>query len=125
MWKKIKGIITVENIISLLFWGFIIFLIVFPDLSKNEPRKNIISNSSSTTIQNKTTKNTQSKKNDILISEPIPSSIDYVVNTNTKKFHKPTCSSVSRISDKNRMNYKGTRDELIERGYVPCKRCYP
>lgn len=125
MWKKIKGIITIKNIISLLVWGGIIFLIVAPDFSKNEPKKNIISNNSSTIIQNKTIKNTQSKKGNIVISEPIPSSIDYVVNTNTRKFHKPSCSSVNRISDRNRMDYNGTREELIERGYVPCKRCYP
>ena len=50
---------------------------------------------------------------------------NYVVNTNTKKFHYPTCSSVSDMKEKNKMYYEGTRDELVELGYDPCKRCNP
>lgn len=50
---------------------------------------------------------------------------DYVVNTGTGKFHYLSCSSVGRISAENRMDYSGSRDELISRGYVPCKRCNP
>lgn len=50
---------------------------------------------------------------------------DYVVNTNTKKFHFPYCSSVNRISDKNRWDYHGSRDELINEGYEPCGKCHP
>jgi DNA-entry nuclease len=49
----------------------------------------------------------------------------YVVNTNTKKFHYPTCSSVSDMKEKNKMYYEGTRDELVNLGYDPCKRCNP
>lgn len=49
----------------------------------------------------------------------------YVVNTNTHKFHYPTCSSADEIKDKNRWDFTGTREELIEMGYVPCKRCKP
>ena len=50
---------------------------------------------------------------------------DYVVNTNTKKIHYPSCSSVEDIKDKNRWDYSGSRDDLIAQGYVPCKRCNP
>ena len=50
---------------------------------------------------------------------------DYIVNTNTGKFHYPSCSSVEDIKDKNRWDYTGSRDELISQGYVPCKRCNP
>ncbi len=49
----------------------------------------------------------------------------YVVNTNTGKFHYPTCSSVSDMKDSNKMYYEGTRDELVKLGYDPCKRCNP
>ena len=49
----------------------------------------------------------------------------YILNTNTKKFHLPTCSSVSRISDKNRKEFTGSRDTLIGEGYSPCKICHP
>ena len=50
---------------------------------------------------------------------------DYVVNTNTGKFHYPSCSSADDIKAENRWDYHGTRDDLINMGYVPCKRCDP
>lgn len=49
----------------------------------------------------------------------------YILNNNSKKFHLPSCSSVSDISDKYRQEYTGNRDELISEGYAPCKRCNP
>lgn len=51
--------------------------------------------------------------------------LTYVVNANTKKFHYPSCSSVSQIKQKNRMDTNASRDELISEGYAPCKRCNP
>lgn len=56
---------------------------------------------------------------------PDYSSYDYVLNTNTKKFHYPWCSSVSEMKEKNRKGYTGSRDELVAEGYSPCKRCMP
>ena len=56
---------------------------------------------------------------------PTDNGRDYVVNTNTKKFHYPSCSSADDIKDSNRWEYHGTREELIDMGYVPCKRCDP
>ena len=53
------------------------------------------------------------------------SKTSYVVNTNTKKFHYPNCSSVKDIKDSNRWDFRGKREELIEKGYVPCKKCKP
>lgn len=50
---------------------------------------------------------------------------DYVLNNNTRKFHRPTCSSIEEIKASNREDYIGSRDTLIERGYEPCKRCRP
>ena len=49
----------------------------------------------------------------------------YILNTNTKKFHLPDCSSVSRIREDNRQEYTGSRQELIEEGYSPCGQCNP
>ena len=49
----------------------------------------------------------------------------YVLNTNTMKFHYPTCSSVDDMKEKNKQIYTGSRDEVINMGYVPCKRCNP
>ena len=51
--------------------------------------------------------------------------ITYVLNTNTMKFHYPTCSSVDDMKEKNKQIYTGSREEVINMGYVPCKRCNP
>ena len=50
---------------------------------------------------------------------------DYILNTNTMKFHRPSCSSVSAMSEKNREYYAGDREALTEEGYEPCQRCNP
>ena len=50
---------------------------------------------------------------------------DYVLNTSSKKFHRPDCPSVDSISEKNRQEYHGTREELIAQGYEPCGSCNP
>ncbi|MBQ8077810.1 MAG: DNA/RNA non-specific endonuclease [Eubacterium sp.] len=49
----------------------------------------------------------------------------YILNTNSKKFHKPSCSGASSISKKNKKAFEGSRDELIKQGYSPCKSCNP
>lgn len=49
----------------------------------------------------------------------------YIVNLNTKKFHKPNCRSVSSMSERNKKTYKGKRNSLINNGYSPCKICNP
>ena len=59
-------------------------------------------------------------------SAPLESQgITYVLNTNTKKFHYPTCSSVDQMKEKNKEIYTGSREDVINMGYVPCKRCNP
>ena len=49
----------------------------------------------------------------------------YVCNTNTMKFHYPDCSSVSRMSAKNKLVTTTTREALIAEGYSPCGNCKP
>ncbi len=49
----------------------------------------------------------------------------YVLNTNTKKFHKPTCGSAIDMKEENKEEYTGSRELLIEQGYVPCGNCKP
>ena len=49
----------------------------------------------------------------------------YVLNKNTMKFHLEDCSSVKSIKEKHRSTYTGSRDDLIARGYAPCKKCHP
>lgn len=65
-------------------------------------------------------------KKDTSASESIvyPSG-SYVLNINTHKFHNPDCGSVSDMADKNKKVSTDTRDEIINQGYEPCKRCNP
>ena len=49
----------------------------------------------------------------------------YIINTNTGKFHEPSCRSVQRMNDSNKKEYIGSRDDLITQGYEPCKICNP
>ena len=57
-------------------------------------------------------------------ASPAPG-VDYVLNTNSHKFHYPDCKSVADISPKNRQDFIGSRDEVLTMGYIPCKRCNP
>ena len=49
----------------------------------------------------------------------------YVLNTNTKKFHRETCGSVSQIKEENFQKVQMSREELEQSGYSPCKNCDP
>ncbi|MCD7762437.1 MAG: DNA/RNA non-specific endonuclease [Lachnospiraceae bacterium] len=53
------------------------------------------------------------------------SEVTYILNTNTKKFHYPSCPSVSQMSEKNKQEYTGSREDVISMGYEPCKNCNP
>ena len=52
-------------------------------------------------------------------------SATYILNTNSKKFHYPDCSSVDQMNESNKQEFFGTRDEAIAQGYDPCGRCNP
>ena len=59
---------------------------------------------------------------------PFPSSNemqDYVLNNNTGRFHYPDCSSVANIAPQNYEEYFGDREDLLNRGFEPCKFCKP
>lgn len=49
----------------------------------------------------------------------------YVINENTKKFHRPDCASVTQMNGNNKREYTGTRQELLDEGYSACKSCNP
>lgn len=49
----------------------------------------------------------------------------YILNTNSMKFHDPSCSGVTNMNDRNKQEFTGTREELIEQGYEPCGICNP
>lgn len=49
----------------------------------------------------------------------------YILNTSSEKFHTTACSSVDDIKAENKQEFYGKREELINAGYEPCKRCNP
>ena len=48
----------------------------------------------------------------------------YIGNKNSKKLHYADCPSVDDMKDKNKVEFY-SRDEAINQGYEPCKRCNP
>lgn len=53
-----------------------------------------------------------------------PIGTQYILNTNTKKIHHPSCSAVKQMKDKNKA-YTEDFDGAVASGYVPCKKCNP
>lgn len=58
-------------------------------------------------------------------TEEASSQITYIINVNSGKFHTPDCHSVDRMKESNKMEYTGTREELISQNYSPCQNCNP
>lgn len=57
---------------------------------------------------------------------PVPTQAKtYILNTNTLKFHSESCKLALNISEQNKEIYNGSRDDLINQGYSPCKTCNP
>ena len=79
------------------------------------------SNPSSDNTSNKddTDKNNTDKNN---TSNNTSSNVLYIGNKNTKKFHELDCSSIPE--EANQVSFHN-REEAIEKGYDPCKRCNP
>lgn len=50
---------------------------------------------------------------------------DFVLNTNTKKFHLPSCGNAEKIQKENKENFTGDRQQLVKNGYEPCGSCNP
>jgi competence protein ComEC len=49
----------------------------------------------------------------------------YILNTSTKKFHRPDCGSVKKMKEESRATSSESRESLISQGYEPCKNCRP
>ena len=49
----------------------------------------------------------------------------YILNKSSKKFHSSTCSQSKSIAEKNREEYTGERQILIDEGYEPAGCCNP
>ena len=48
----------------------------------------------------------------------------YILNTNSKKIHKENCGTATLIHAKNRKQYEGEIEYLLNRGYTVCGNCF-
>ena len=49
----------------------------------------------------------------------------YILNTSSKKFHDADCSQGQNTKESNKEEFYGSRDSLIDQGYVPAGCCDP
>ena len=100
-----------------------------PESTNNAtPKSDAESSQASRTNNAASSSNTKNSGNgaDAGESSTAPSDLqEYMLNTKSMKFHRPTCSSVDDIADNNKQEVEATRDELISEGYSPCKQCNP
>ena len=94
-----------------------------------QPGININYADGSSSSQNGSNNTTSSPKPNTSVEENTDNenigSTKYVLNTNTKKFHYPTCGSAGKIAAKNYAESNESRDSLIAKGYSPCGNCDP
>ena len=50
---------------------------------------------------------------------------EYILNKDSKKFHDPSCKGAASMKANNKEKFKGTREEVIKKGYEPCGVCKP
>lgn len=53
------------------------------------------------------------------------SEYSWILNTNSKRIHRPDCSQAENIAEKNRAYSSESLDKLISQGYKPCGSCMP
>lgn len=80
-----------------------------------------LSNNSTVTAENIT----QNDKQEGEETNTKKQNMEYVLNTNTHKFHYPTCDSLNEMKEENKKSYHGSREELVKQGYEPCGNCKP
>lgn len=59
------------------------------------------------------------------VSEAPDQDTTYILNENSKKIHTPNCPSVQDTKPKNRKEYHGSLQDLLDDGYTGCKNCNP
>lgn len=53
-----------------------------------------------------------------------PTTVSYIGNLNSHVFHYSDCSSVKKMSEKNK-TVLSSKDDALNRSFTPCKRCNP
>lgn len=76
-------------------------------------------------IDYKTGESTKGREDINTYTKPNAQQGDYVININSKRVHTLDCTSVADIKEKNRENYHGNLEDLLNGGYKACKNCNP
>lgn len=102
-----------------------------PTTTQRATTKKVVTTQKPTTTKKVTTtkkKVTTTKKKVVTTNKKVNSGATdarYILNTDSKKFHYPSCHSAAKIKPENYGEFDGTRDEIIARGYSPCGNCDP
>ena len=108
--------------------GTIEFTIKNNSISYNAEKNDSNSSGNGNSNGNSNTNNnisSNSNANNNSTNDATTSAITYILNTNTMKFHLPSCKHADEIADHNKLLSNETRDIILEKGYVPCKICNP
>lgn len=96
------------------------------DSSITSSNKNNTTSSANTSQSSSSSTNKNDSNENIISNDTMSSTTDnYILNTNTKKFHTSDCRYVNSIKDKNKAYHTGSKEELINQGYDLCKVCNP
>lgn len=121
MTKKVKSMLTAP-IIGLLVVVFVVTM-AFQGCSGSSEESSS-SSGSSTSSKVSVLDISPSSRSESSEESSVQQSQSYVLNTNTKKFHRPSCRDVKRIKAKN-YGTIDSREEAIAAGYSPCGHCHP
>lgn len=78
--------------------------------------------SNSDNVSSNTSETISSQTNNTYLQNDITST--FILNTNTKKYHNPNCRTIKQMSDKNKQEFTGTEEQLIQQGYSACQICH-
>ncbi len=59
------------------------------------------------------------------VGQPTTPPQTYIANKKSMAFHYPACSGAQAMKEENKIVFVGSREELISKGYHPCKNCNP
>ncbi len=88
-------------------------------------KKSSSGNSSSSSIQQSNSKQKHESNSKKTINNNSNSEGTYILNTNSKKFHRPSCKRGPTDTSGNKQESNLSREELIAQGYDPCGYCKP
>ena len=116
-----EGLSVEDNGAGIKFCNFVFNIQPNVNINYADGTNSLISAPTTTTAAQTIKTTTQATQN---AQSSQSASRQFILNTNTKKYHELSCSSVKDIKEKNKGTYTGTEEELKNMGYSPCKKCH-